>query len=335
MGKTRNKTLTSTALIILLAFISIFATMLSANAEVLEIDTFLHVMVAPNPVGVTQQVQVTVQLDKVSPTALGVYGGDHFTDFRVEISKPDGTTDSMGPYEAWATSGFFFMFTPDQVGTYTLQANFPGQWINTTRDNYFKPSTSKAVELTVQADPITDYQANVMSQDEYWERPIYGENKGWFRGTDNWLMQDYDKTSRSFCVSTAFAPYTAAPDSAHILWKKPIIFGGNAGGKYGDMSYYTGLSYEQFYLPLILEGRIYYVEHGPTTGTTFGTRVLDLYSGEEIFFLNNTAIDFIQIYDIENPNEHGLIAHLWSTSGPSVLSEGIPKFGTNQLDKVD
>ncbi|MBC7129968.1 PQQ-binding-like beta-propeller repeat protein [Candidatus Bathyarchaeota archaeon] len=152
---------------------------------------------------------------------------------------------------------------------------------------------------------------------DYWTRPIYAENKGWWQVADNWLMQCYNTPIRDFCVTTAFAPYTSAPESPHILWTKQIIFGGIAGGPFGDKKYYTGLSYEQFYTPLILEGRIIYVEHPPTSGVdVFGTRCIDLYTGEDIWFIEGASIDFAQIYDIENPNEHGLIAHLWDVSGP-------------------
>jgi hypothetical protein len=85
-----------------------------------------------------------------------------------------------------------------------------------------------------------------------------------------------------------------------------------------------GLSYEQFYNPLVLNGRIIYSDHPPTSyndmwggsidpfgAPPFGTRCLDLYTGEEIWYLENINILFAQVYQIENPNEHGLIAHLW------------------------
>jgi len=317
MVKSLFKKSSTFALILVLTLSAMIVSLPAVTAADVDVDTYIHVMVAPNPVGAGQTVVVTIQMDKVSPTALGVYGGDHFQDVTVEVTKPDGTTETLGPFELWATSGTFTFYTPTMVGTYSFQANFPGQEISTpARVYWFKPSTSRVTELTVQSDPIEPYP-NVPFPTEYWRRPIYGENKGWWKIADNWLMQAYDKTQRSFCVSTAFSPYTEAPDSSHILWSKPIIFGGMAGGKYEDLNYYTGLSYEQFYLPLILEGRIYYVEHGPATRDIYGTRCLDLYTGEEIWYLDGVNIVMAQIYNIENPNEHGLIAHLWEFSGPS------------------
>ena len=324
MKKNNKSIVTTIALVIILMGILLTSTMKPANAATLEIDTYLFVMATPDPVGINQQIQVSFQLDKISPTAVGASGGDHFEGFRVTITRPDGTTETKGPYEAWSTSGFFFITTPTQIGEYSFQASFPGQYVNTTLfDYYFKPSNSPTITVTVQEDPIPNYP-DVPLPTEPWTRPVYGENKGWAEVADNWLMRRYDRPSRFFSGDTAYAPYTSAPNSAHVLWKKPIIFGGIGGGPSGDEVFYMGLSYEQFYNPLVLNGRIIYTDHTPTSyndmwggsidpfgAPPFGTRCMDLYTGEEIWYLENINIMFAQVYQIENPNEHGLIAHLW------------------------
>jgi hypothetical protein len=325
----QNKTLFAIFLTLMLTTTALMAIMPSANAAVIEIDTYAFTMVSPNPVGINQQIIVVAQIDKVSPTAAGEFGGDHFKGITVKITKPDGNIENKGPYEAWSMSNAFFYFTPTTEGKYTFQMSFPGQWINTTAYQYwFKPSTSGIVELTVQKDQITSISDNPLPTD-YWTRPVYGENKGWSQVADNWLMRRYNFPSRFFSGDTAYAPYTSAPNSAHVLWTKPIIFGGIAGGPFGDKTYYTGLSYEQFYNPLIINGRIYYIDHGPASygdraagsidpfgDMGYGTYCLDLYTGEQIWFMNNTLIQFAQLYDIEDPNEHGLIAHLWEATFP-------------------
>lgn len=316
---TKSKAVIAIALFLMLTMTSLMANTPMTNAAEAEINTFLDIMVSPNPVGVGQELLVTFQLDKLSPTATGLSGGTHFTGFTVKITDPDGIVETKGPYEATAISGASFSYTPAKVGKYTLQASFPGQWVNGTSmgvpyQNYYKPSTSGVLELTVQEEPILEWP-NIPLPTDYWTRPINAENKGWWQVSDNWLMKGYNIMTRPFPGSPAFAPYTSAPESAHILWKKPLWFGGMAGGPYGDKSYYAGLSYEQPYEPMILEGRIIYVEHGPSGMETYGTHCISLYTGEEIWYLNNIAIDFCQIYDIENPNEHGLIAHLWERSG--------------------
>ncbi len=303
----------------------------SVNAAVVEIDSEIFVSLSPNPVGVGQTVLVSFQMDKLNPLASGVAQGEHFSGFTVQITKPDGTTENKGPYTAFATSGYIFFYTPTAVGNYTFTVSFPGQWANTSSSfvpsatvpfspntqYYFKSATSRPAALTVQTEQIQPYPENPLPTG-YWTVPINAENKGWNAIADNWVMEGYDYRTRRFPGFTAFAPYTSAPESAHVLWKRPLWFGGQAGGQFGDKSFYTGLSYEQPYLPLIVQGRIIYSEHTPVSSAAtskIGTRCLDLYTGEELWFLENIVIDFIQVFSWDSPNEHGLIAHLWAQSG--------------------
>jgi len=300
-------------------------------------NTYLFCMVAPNPVGVGQTVLVNIQLDKTSPTATAFNRGDLFDGFTATITKPDGTVETKGPYKSWPTSGTFFYYTPNSVGEYTFQAHFPGQWINgsylmksamfsvtwsnmsfgpppplTYETLYCKPSDSAAIKVTVQQEQIAHIPNNPLPTD-YWTRPINAENKGWSEVADDWLMQSYDKPGRMFTAGNAFSPYASAPNSAHLLWNRPIEIGGLAGGVRGDSAYYTGLSYEQFYTPIIIQGQIIYQDHGPTGTTTYGSRCLDLYTGKELWYMNNTNINFAQVLEIDTPNEHGPLPYLWNT----------------------
>jgi outer membrane protein assembly factor BamB len=319
MKNLSKQVLTAVSLVLLLVVAAFMTNAPMVKAAVVEIDTNAYVMLSPSTAQVSNAVLVSFRIDKERFGAIDY--ANHFEGYTVTITKPDGKTETKGPYSADATSGSWFMYTPTTVGTYTFQMHFPAQWSNGTSGgvpyNYlYKSSDSPVVSLIMQTEPVPSVEG-VPLPTGYWTRPISAENKGWYQVADNWLMRCYDHPSRGFCVTTAFAPYTSAPNSAHILWNKPIIFGGIGGGKYGDKSYYTGLSYEQFYTPLILEGRIIYTEHGPTTSTAFGTHILNLYTGEEIMFLNNTDIQFAQMLEIDNPNEHGLLPYLWYTTGSS------------------
>jgi outer membrane protein assembly factor BamB len=305
-------------LILMLAVVSVLTSveMTLAAPTVSQWDTSLFVMLSPDPTGVNQPVLVTFQMDKLNPLAAGLSGGEHFKGFTVTIVKPDGKTESKGPYEAWATSGAFFMYTPTMEGKYSFQAFFPGQWANSsTYARWFRPSQSRIVTLTVQHDAVPS-MPNDPLPNGYWTRPIYGENKGWSTIADNWLMTSYDRPDSLWRGASAFAPYTSAPDSAHLLWTLPIQLGGIVGGKFGDDVYYTGISYEQNYAPLIISGRIIYTDHEPSTlSPAFGTRCLDLYTGKELWYLNNTSIAFAQTMEFDSGNEHGAIPYLWTTSG--------------------
>ncbi len=241
------------------------------------------------------------------------------------ITRPDGTTETKGPITLDSTSSGWLLYTPTVVGTYYFQMNFPQQqyWINgtTNQDLYtYKADMSEKIPLIVQQDPVQGYTNSPPLPTDYWARPINAENKGWWQVADDWLMRGYDKTSRSFAGTPAFAPYTSAPDSAHILYSKPIVLGGIAGGKFGDISYYTGVSYEQYFEAMVLNGVVIYSEHGATTsGNTIGTRFFDLKTGEDypLMYMNATGIQFAQKLNVDTPNEHGVLTYIVVSRGDS------------------
>jgi len=323
-----NKMSIAIAIIMMLSVTAVFTSIPSANAATQMIDTYSYIAVAPNPIGIGQNLLVTFRLDKVSPTAAAYNQGTMFTGFSVTITKPDGTIETKSGLTADPTSNGWFNYVPTTAGTYKLQTHFPGQRINGTMmsffgpptviDNTYKPSDSPVITVTVQEQPILP-SANNPLPTGYWTRPVYGENKGWNVISGNWLMQGYDALSRSFgSGNAAFNPYTTAPNTAHILWTRPIMLGGVVGGPFGDKTYYQGLSYEEHYNPIILNGRIIFQEHYLDQSTTYDTRCVDLYTGKDIWVLNNTNINFAQVVEIDNPNEHGALAYLWDT-GPGGL----------------
>ncbi len=185
---------------------------------------------------------------------------------------------------------------------------------------WYAADTSEPVDVIVQEDPIANYDRSPPLPTEPWSRPINAENKGWGAVSDNWLMIGYDQTSRSFAGNPAFAPYTSGAHSAHVLWNKKIIPGGLAGGIHGDTTWYTGISYEQHFDPIVIDGIVMYSEHGlaDTDGTSqLGMRFFDLYTGEEYpdMYMPDQTINFAQALDIDTPNEHGVLPFLWQTSG--------------------
>ena len=116
-------------------------------------------------------------------------------------------------------------------------------------------------------------------------RPIDAQNQDWFTISGNWLgtgATTFGNTAYSW--SGNFNPYSKAPNSAHIVWKKPITLGGLIGGEYGGTStsnYYTGKSYEpEFQPPIIINGVLYYNE--PKARKT-GFYAVDLRTGETLW----------------------------------------------------
>ncbi len=315
------------AIIIMLSATTIIATVPNASAATKMVETFTYIAVAPDPVGVGQDLLVTYRIDKVSPNAGALGAGTMFTGFTVMITRPDGSVYNKTGLSTDPTSNGWFVYVPTVAGTYKLQTFFPGQRINgssfgfaglTVYDNTYLPSSSPVLTVTVTQEPVLPLPNNPLPTG-YWTTPIYGENKGWNQVADNWLMQGYDFLSRSFgSGNNAFAPYTTAPNSAHILWTKPIMLGGLVGGPFGDINYYQGLSYEQHYNPIILDGKIIFTEHYLDQTVTYDTRCVDLYTGEDVWTLPNVTINFAQVVAIDTPNEHGALAYLWDT-GPGGL----------------
>jgi len=299
----------------LLISLGILAVISPAFSQQPEVPTYLFISVSPNPVGVGQTVYVMFWLDFPPPTAAGA-GGDRWEGLTVTITKPDQTTETKGPYRSDAVGGAWFAFTPDKVGTYKLQAKFPGQ---TIAGVYYKPSQSRVIELTVQQQPIEAWPDYDLPK-SYWTRPINAELREWYKIGGNWLMPGYDTPARPFDSGGAFAPFTRAPEAPHIVWTKELTFGGIVGGEFGyGWNYYTGMSYEmKFGPPVIINGRLFYNKFwfGTYEGATFpGVICLDLRTGETIWEKDDMPqITFGQIYSYESPNQHGAAAYLWTTT---------------------
>ncbi len=319
------KSMSAILLLLIITFsMLLISTVPSANAAVVirnPFTVFAYVSAMPNPVGVGQTVLVTFRIDQPLSGATIRSGLANGT--TVTISKPDGTTETKGPYTLDSTSSGWFAYVPAQTGTYTFQMHFPQQkyWINTTTTQTqwtYNADDSDRVSLTVQQDPIQGYDRSPPLPTDSWTRPINAENKGWWQVADNWLMAQYDKYSRAFSGATAYAMYTSAPDSAHVLWTKEVIPGGIVGGPFGDATYYTGISYEQQFTAMIIDGVIFNTQTALTsTSPAWGTAFYDLYTGEELkdMFLENVTINFAQVLEYDSGNEHGALPYLWAVSG--------------------
>jgi hypothetical protein len=329
------RTLFAATLIATLILVPLIGIQTAKAQSTFNFDTYSFVSPSPALVGVGQQILIIFGIDALSPIAIA--NANHFQGFTIKITKPDGTSEVLqGNVDS--TSAGYLAYTPGSVGTYKMTSSFAGQWVNVTAgemtafgpspisfNRYYKPSTSGEVPLTVQQEPVPGVTLYPLPTD-YWTRPINVENKGWINSTDNWLMMNYDKGPRNFNGVGAFSPYTIAPDSPHILWSKQLQEGGLVGALMGDNNFYPAMGYEQYYQPIILNGKIIYVDHGPTsTGgqggisgprtDNFGTRSLDLYTGEENWFLPNVTIDLAQTLLYNSVNKHAVLPYLWSMPG--------------------
>jgi outer membrane protein assembly factor BamB len=320
-----NKTKTTTlALILILTFSVTTLTLstVSAHEPAWTIPTYSYIIASPNPVGIGQECFVLFWVNWVPPGSGGL-GGDRWRNLKVEVTKPDGTTEMLGPFTSDPIGGSYAAYTPDQIGTYTFEFTFPGQVpslvgptgltsVNPSLVQYvndtFLPS-SASTTLTVQQDPISRIPDTPLPT-EYWTRPIEGQNVLWASIASNYLGEN----------PINIQPEGIAPNSPHIMWTKLLQDGGIVGGYYPGVAYYFGDSYEiRFNYPMIINGRLYYdlpLGHAKTGG---GYMCVDLYTGETIWYQNWTSAtpSFGQIYDYESINQHGVIPNgiLWRTSG--------------------
>ena len=196
---TRNKIAVSAlSILFVLSMIASITQIPDANAHTpaWQIPTYSFLNVSPNPVGVGQTVNVNFWLSLAPPTASGPYG-DRWKALTIIVTKPDGSNQTLGPFTTDDTGGTFTTFTPNVIGNYTFQMLFAGETLANSNPNpnvatnpyvgdYFQPSKSNIVKLAVQQDQIT-YPAAVPLPQNYWERPIYGENNNWNSIAGNWL----------------------------------------------------------------------------------------------------------------------------------------------------
>jgi hypothetical protein len=87
-----------------------------------QMKTYPYIGAMPNPIGAGQE--TLLHLGISAQTAWPQPGWDGMT---VTITKPDGTTQSLGPFTTDTTGGTGTVYTPTMVGTYYLQTNFPQQ----------------------------------------------------------------------------------------------------------------------------------------------------------------------------------------------------------------
>jgi hypothetical protein len=325
----------SIALILLLTFSGIIIALpiVSAHDPPWEIPSYSYITASPDIVGVGQPVIVlfwTVCMPAGVPATASGVGGDRWTDLTIDITMPNGNTETLGPFVSDPIGGGYALITPDQVGTYELTYYFPEQThdlenpvtgVEGDASRYGDyigdiclPSTASTT-LTVQQDTVEGPETYPLPT-SYWTRPIEGQNTQWELIASNYV----EPFGRAYQYgSKRFQPNGAAPDSAHIMWTKPLEFGGVVGGSYSipGVTYYTGLSYEsRFNTPLIIQGRLFYdtpLGDDPNDGPYV---CVDLRTGETLWENDDISPSFGQLYLYESMNQHGVIGcgYLWQES---------------------
>ncbi|HEX9261899.1 MAG TPA: hypothetical protein VF893_05165, partial [Candidatus Bathyarchaeia archaeon] len=292
------------------------------------IPTQVYMVMSPNPVGVGQQVSFILFMPQQPRGAMAYnVGSDIRYKYTVDIDKPDGTTQTLGPIQSDSTGTAYTLYTVPAVGSYNITVNFLEllyQWSETSdmRDyhgvTYNGASYTKT--LTVQEEPVypTGWTDTPLPN-EYWVRPIEGTNTGWYQVASNWLRGPHDESNGG--SGNQYQQDGIAPNTGHILWTKVTEDGGLVGG--GNFSvpgevFNAGHQYQtRFTAPIIMWGRLYYEIPIQWSGGGGGWVCVDLRTGETIWQNMNMGVggvpnpSFGYYYDLDNINNHGVVTPGW------------------------
>ena len=269
------------------------------------LDTISHMSFRPNPIGVGQSLLVNLWLQP--PSHVSRFFKENF---KVTLTKPDGTTDVIGPLSSFfGDSTAWFEYVPDQAGTWKLKFDFLGAYfpagnytsyaafagaLNAQQSCYYKPSSDGPRDLVVQEAQVMSWPPAPLPTD-YWTRPVSIENREWWPitgnypgtgvvgGGPNWPADTnkYNPGGRGWPT-----PYVPGPKSPHIVWRRQDTIGGLIGGTLGQTGHYVHFIGGQYagYPSIIYAGKCY----GTTTRMINGVptsvwECYDLRTGEIIW----------------------------------------------------
>ena len=291
--------------------------------------TYPLIGATPNPVGVNQETLILIGLTQQLSSAL--YGWE---DLSITITRPDGVVETISGIRTDSTGLTGRVYVPTMAGNYTLQGHFPQQvceeGVIAMYGTSIPPGTTmlasdtEKITLVVQEEPRTFYPG-VPLPTEYWTRPIDMQLREWAPIAGNWLT-----TPANFL---SFGN-DYAPETAHILWAKPLTSGGLGGGTLNsyqateedvtDVGYEHGDAYEGKWGGLFggsntiaMGGKLYYEKYA--AADPYKEVVCrDLHTGEELWsktLLNNLTLWRGQLHFWQTYDNQGIYDYLWA-SGP-------------------
>jgi len=322
----KKSKISTISLILLLTLSAIIIALPSTTAqEPISTTPFAYVNAMPDQVGVGQSVLIHFGIHL--PTLWPQFGWQGLT---VEVQRPDGSTDTLGPLGTDTTGGAGVNLVPDQIGTWRIRTVFPEQVAEAPTRGFptgtiIEDAVSDWFEITVSAEPAAEYPGHQLPL-EYWSRPINSQFWSWSEITGNWL---------AFWRPTIEAPYelptrpgnSLAPETGHVLWAKPLFGGGFSALGGGLSSAETGVhatedgdAYEGLFTPpVIMNGIIYFNKYKADGGSNVDQLVVaaDLRTGEVIWekSLDNRRLAFAQSFFFDGYNYHAVFQYLITTQG--------------------
>jgi len=304
------------------------------------IPTYAYLTAYPAEVSIGQTIFLAMWIDKVTPTAAGIAGGDLWGNFTITVTLPDKSTTKLGPFIADNAGGAAATYVPTTDGNYSFVFNFPGMTI-TGNANTGKPtnptgpyigdvyggSTSLPSTVSVGATPAYTIPENPLPTG-YWQNPVEAFNHNWYAIEGDWLGLSagiFGSTGK-YGYQGNYNPYTQPVLSAHVIWTKPEAFGGQIGAQsntgstpivgYGNETsiYYTGAEYQPHFQPIVIDGVLYYNNYPSSTSESVsGWVAISLRTGQVLWTKNTTdVLYFGQIYNYKSINMYGAFPYLWA-----------------------
>jgi outer membrane protein assembly factor BamB len=337
----RNKTATLIALFMTLLVAATLVTFLpTAKAAESVYTSYVYCAVNPDWVGVGQEVLLQWWTADMPPDVgeiVAAEGGIRAAWYNVGwyVTDPEGDTETITIDHTDPVGAAWSLYTPDQVGTYTVQAWFP-ETVKTSETDTYTYHKAESAEITF---TVTEEQREAWPESPLparpWARPINTAARDWYVLAGNWLggdAQNYPRGARGG-TTTNFVMGTG-PESAHILWTKPYYAGGIMDEMYGvtgyETAHYQGLSLSV----MIIQGKLYY-PYRTDAHMTEGYIVADLYTGETLYYVNDTMPSRGQIYNYESPNQHGGYPYMYKTSGVSLPAGDFSEMGKSTWEMLD
>jgi hypothetical protein len=315
-----------------------------------KVPTYTYGVVTPNPAAVDTRVSLIIFNPMLPPGASPTNQSDVRYRYKVEITDPDGNKQFLNGghegdiYVSDSTGTTYAFFTPTKIGNYSVTIMFQELyfkwWSALSVQRYYTGTTFLASNRTYNLEVLQEVPPPTMITwyplpEEYWSRPIDGQNDSWGAISSNWLNNAKDRNYGS--VENRYQPEGIAPNSGHILWTKVTEDGGVVGGNQyffeeGDSGevFNAGHQYQtRFQTQIMMHGRLTYQEPISFSNTGGAWVTVDLNTGEEIW-RNQTmsaAPSFGYYYAFDNMNQHGVVnpGYIFSNNFGTAIH---PRYGT-------
>ena len=301
--------------VFLLLTIAASTILMNASAQTTYFNSYIYLAVNSPSVGLNQELILLTWTADIPPYGTAPTQGERgWSNLQIIVTDPDGTNTTLPIERTDPTGAAYVVFmATEKTGTYTAQAFFPSQTVNTGTgtQNVYSDAASPIATFQVQTQPVPT-RSDAPAPQDYWTRPISSNMHLYYTLTGNWIGGAANQWPQgSANEGSSYFSYSPGPGSAHILWTKPYWVGGLMDNRYGTSGFaqyhYQGLAFTA----VVIDGKIHY-QPRYTGASAQGWAAVDLYTGETLYEnYTDIAPTFGQVYDYASPNQNGGFPYLY------------------------